>query len=147
MYAYMADITTPQERTRRLAILESFIPLGLLISLSGGTYLKETYGFVVVFATSTAVSCLALLYTVVFVVDSKHRVDYHDPSAVIEAGTEEPAADADEPAAAADGWCLILGSLRTLVRQRPHGGRTWFLAIIIIFTISYLIELGDTSLW
>ena len=80
VYAYMADITTPEERTRRLAILESFIPLGLLLSIPGGTYLKTEYGFVVVFSVSMTCSLLALLYTVACVEESRLRSDYKSPA-------------------------------------------------------------------
>ena len=151
VYAYMADITTPQERTRRLAILESFIPLGLLLSIPGGTYLKTEYGFVVVFSVSLASSLLALLYTWACVQESRQRSDYQsvavgdvaDASAKTEAVTVN-----DQKLCSCIGiQDIFLSALRTLVKRRPQGGRTLILALVVIFSICHMIELGEMSLW
>jgi hypothetical protein len=136
----MAEITTPEERTSRLSILESFIPLALLVSIPGGTRLRDDYGFVIVFIISTAISMMALLYTFIFVVDSRKRPDYKN-------------AALSDPVEAVSVSCpskfqnIVLNGIRTLTKQRPHGSRKWIIAIVGIFSVCKFIELGETSLW
>ena len=158
MYAYIADITSVHERTKRLAIFESFIPLGALIGYPSGPLIKETFGFVTVFALGTAASCLNVLITVVFVVDSRQRPDYNqlhvdedeDHVGTVAAALQQSAGD-DAKARPAEpssgGWRIIFESLQTVIRPRPHNGRILLLAILVIFTICTIIETGDTSLW
>merc|ERR1712055_279117 len=45
-YSYMVDITKPETRTRRLSILDSFIPVGFIAGLPFGTYIKNNFGLV-----------------------------------------------------------------------------------------------------
>ena len=40
-YSYMADITTPDTRTRRLSFLDAFMPIGFIIGLPIGTWLRN----------------------------------------------------------------------------------------------------------
>ena len=65
-YSLMVDITNtnPDSRTRRLSILDSFIPIGFLTGLPLGTFLKEQYGYSLVFS----VGCLTVLLCILYVV-------------------------------------------------------------------------------
>ena len=65
-YSLMVDITNsnPDTRTRRLSILDSFIPIGFLTGLPLGTFLKNQFGYVLVFC----VGCLAVLLCIIYVV-------------------------------------------------------------------------------
>ena len=65
-YSLMVDITntSPETRTRRLSILDSFIPIGFLTGLPLGTFLKNKFGYVLVFC----VGCLAVLLCILYVV-------------------------------------------------------------------------------
>jgi predicted MFS family arabinose efflux permease len=146
MYAYIADITTVQERTRRLAIFDSFIPLGALLSIPTGTFIREMYGFVTVFAISTSIGLLTLLITVIFVKDSQHRSDYQLNISEKQTGPERSEAVVNSDSTS-DGWHMIFKGINVLLRARQLNGRTWILAILAIFTISSIIELGDSSLW
>ena len=62
----MVDITNtnPDTRTRRLSILDSFIPIGFLTGLPLGTFLKNQFGYVLVFC----VGCLTVLLCILYVV-------------------------------------------------------------------------------
>ena len=40
-YSYMADITSPETRTRRLSLLDCFMPIGFCIGLPLGTWLRQ----------------------------------------------------------------------------------------------------------
>ena len=70
-YSYMVDITSPTTRTRRLAILDSFMSIGGLIGLQLGTLLKKKFGFITVFTTGTVVVWVALIYLVFFIKENK----------------------------------------------------------------------------
>ena len=65
-YSLMVDITNtnPDTRTRRLSILDSFIPIGFLTGLPLGTFLKNQFGYVLVFC----VGCLTVLLCILYVV-------------------------------------------------------------------------------
>ena len=65
-YSLMVDLTntSPETRTRRLSILDSFIPIGFLTGLPLGTFLKNKFGYVLVFC----VGCLAILLCILYVV-------------------------------------------------------------------------------
>ena len=40
-YSYMSDVTTPDTRTRRLSFLDAFMPIGFIIGLPIGTWLRN----------------------------------------------------------------------------------------------------------
>ena len=104
--------------------------------------MTEEYGFVVLFAVSTVTSVLTLLYTIIFVQESRERSDYKITSSLEVTETSGPS----ECSWASLG-VLLSSALRTLLKRRPHGGRTWILFLVVIFSICNMIELGDTSLW
>ena len=72
-YSYMVDITTPSTRTRRLAILDSFVSIGGLIGLQLGTFLKKKFGFITVFSIGASLIVVSLLYLVFFVKEKKRE--------------------------------------------------------------------------
>ena len=41
-YSYMSDVTTPDTRTRRLSFLDAFMPIGFIIGLPIGTWLRNS---------------------------------------------------------------------------------------------------------
>ena len=72
-YSFMVDITSPTSRTRRLAILDSFMSIGGLIGVQLGTLLKKKFGFITVFTTGTGVVSVALIYLVFFIKENKRQ--------------------------------------------------------------------------
>ena len=58
----MTDITSPETRTKRLSLLDSFMPIGFLIGLPLGTFIRNNYGFVALFFTAALVILSAILY-------------------------------------------------------------------------------------
>ena len=61
-YSYMTDITSPETRTKRLSLLDSFMPIGFLIGLPLGTFIRNNHGFVALFATAALIILTAILY-------------------------------------------------------------------------------------
>ena len=72
-YSFMVDITTPSTRTRRLAILDSFMSVGGLIGLQLGTLLKRKFGFISVFTTGVVLMTLSLVYLIFFITENKRK--------------------------------------------------------------------------
>ena len=68
--AYIADITEPNIRTKRLAFLTGCFGTGFTIGKAVGGVLKEELGFTYTFAFGTLVSVLSCLYAMLFLKDS-----------------------------------------------------------------------------
>ena len=72
-YSYMADITTPETRTRRLSLLDCFMPIGFCIGLPLGTWLRNNHGFVALYLTAGSMVLLAMLYVLFILKESVSR--------------------------------------------------------------------------
>ena len=70
----MVDITTPSTRTRRLSILDSAMPVGYIVGLPLGTFIKNSLGYVVLYSISTTVVFLAMVYVVFVVRDNRKQM-------------------------------------------------------------------------
>ena len=70
-YSYMVDITTPEDRTRRMSILDSALPAGLVLGLPVGSYVRNTYGLVPLYSLATGVTLLAMVYVLLVVKESR----------------------------------------------------------------------------
>ena len=77
-YSLMVDITTPETRTKRLSLLDSWACIGYAIGLPLGTFLKESYGFVTLFSISACLRLSCILYVVFVVKEQKKNVDHQD---------------------------------------------------------------------
>ena len=73
-YSLMVDITTPANRTRRLSFLDSFMPIGFVIGLPLGTFIKKTYGYVTLYSMAACVILSCILYVVFVVKEEKKKV-------------------------------------------------------------------------
>ena len=60
----MVDMTTVEERTKRIAVLDTFFLLGLAFGLLLSGIIKSHFGWVPLFATSSIVVVLNITYTV-----------------------------------------------------------------------------------
>ena len=72
-YSLMVDLTNTGDRTRRLSVLDSFIPIGFLTGLPLGTTIKSQYGYVAVFCAGCIVILLCLLYVFFMVREEKQE--------------------------------------------------------------------------
>ena len=60
----MVDITTPENRTRRIAVLDTFFLLGLAVGLQMSGIIRNYLGWVPLFLTSSLVLVLNILYVI-----------------------------------------------------------------------------------
>ncbi|TRY72153.1 hypothetical protein TCAL_00254 [Tigriopus californicus] len=67
VYAYIADITDPSTRTKRMAFLSGLWPIGSNIGKALGGLIKNQLGFMYNFAIGMLVALVAMLYIVLFV--------------------------------------------------------------------------------
>ena len=72
-YSLMVDLTSASDRTRRLSVLDSFIPIGFLTGLPLGTFIKSQYGYVTVFCVGCGAVSLCILYVLFLVKEDRQR--------------------------------------------------------------------------
>ena len=69
---YIVDITSEENRTTRMAVIDAFFGVGYLIGLPIGTHVKKHFGYIPLFAMTLGFVVFAMLYTVIFLKDSYH---------------------------------------------------------------------------
>ena len=74
----MVDITTKENRTRRIAVLDTFFLLGLAVGLQLSGIIRHFFGWVPLFATSSLVLVLNILY-VIFKIEEDDKVEDNLP--------------------------------------------------------------------
>ena len=79
-YSLMVDITSPETRTKRLSFLDSFMPIGFLMGLPLGVYIKNNYGYITVFSIASCVMTTCILYVIFMVKEKKKIVDKSEES-------------------------------------------------------------------
>ena len=67
----MVDITTPENRTRRIAVLDTFFLLGLAVGLQGSGIIRNYLGWVPLFMISSLILILNILYVVFNIKEGK----------------------------------------------------------------------------
>jgi predicted MFS family arabinose efflux permease len=71
----MVDITTPETRTRRLSILDSFMLIGFIVGLPFGTLIKNNHGLVVLYSIAAGITLIAMVNVFFVVKDSRKNFD------------------------------------------------------------------------
>ena len=67
---FIVDITTEENRTARMSIVNAFYGLGWLIGLPLGTYIKKHLGYVPLFSFTLILALGTILYVMLFVKES-----------------------------------------------------------------------------
>ena len=67
----MVDLTTIENRTKRIAILDTFFLLGLAVGLQLSGIIRNYFGWVALFATSSTVLVINILYVVFKIKEGK----------------------------------------------------------------------------
>ena len=70
-YSYIADISTPESRTRRLAFLDGVFPIGFYVGNTLSGVVRKKLGFMYNFSFAMVFAGLAVLYCIFFVKDSR----------------------------------------------------------------------------
>lgn len=74
-FSYIADITSEDERTMRIAIANACFTIGMLIGKAGSGILLRSTGFYGVFLISSIIRVTALVYGIIFVRESPLKVN------------------------------------------------------------------------
>ena len=149
----MVDITSPGNRTRRLSFLDSFMPIGFLIGLPLGVYIKNNYGYITVFSVAACVMLTCILYVIFMVKEKKKIVDKSE-----ESEDDELKITLDK-STKPEMWvcCLFsfifldclntvgkmtVAGVRTIFKKRKHGERAFIICFATIFILSKGIDSG-----
>ena len=76
----IVDVTTKENRTARIAIVEAFYGLGWLIGLPLGTYVNKYLGSVALYLTGLVLSTITIGCVALFVKDNYHPVSEEQPT-------------------------------------------------------------------
>ena len=77
----MVDITTPENRTRRIAVLDTFFLIGLAVGLQASGIIRNYLGWVPLFLTSSLILILNILYVIFHIKEGKRTdEDLHKTS-------------------------------------------------------------------
>ncbi|XP_050705587.1 proton-coupled folate transporter-like [Eriocheir sinensis] len=135
VYSYVADITTPETRTRRLAILDAtwYIggPLGRLL----GGWLYRVAGYAVVFGLSAGLWLVCFLYVLLLVRESV------DKSAL------KPEVEKDLGDARWGPLRHVVALCRTAFKVRPAHGRRFLAALVALKLVVFLVQGHQMYLW
>lgn len=137
LYSYVADISTPSNRTMKFALLEVAFSISMPLGSLAGGWIFKYYRYVPVFLTSTCGHILGLFWTIL-ILDETRGLDVTDSWMV----------------KLQRFWSLdsILKSYKTTVKRRPNRGREqiWLLIIamslaVFCFTGGHLISSSSFS--
>jgi len=139
-YSYMVDITTPSTRTRRLSILDSAMPVGYIVGLPLGTFIKNSLGYVVLYSISTTVVFLAMVYVVFVVRDNRKQMVAEGTN------TEKPPVLGCNKDLFSTLCTIMTSGIETINKKRPDGARRWIICFLLVFCLSKGIDSGSNAL-
>ncbi|CAG7818486.1 unnamed protein product [Allacma fusca] len=73
-FSYISSVTTPENRSTRMALLQGCIILGIPAGLLAGAKLYKSYGFLGVYVTSVVVFAVAVIYGIIFIRDENSKL-------------------------------------------------------------------------
>ena len=132
VYGFIADVSSPQSRAKRMGVVDfcwyAGSPLGTML----GGFILKYYGYVAVFAVSTFLWALCLVYTVFFVQESMSFDENTNKTSV----------------------CTKCGPLKEVVslfrsclRKRPQRGRTYLISVILLKLAVFLVQGHQVYKW
>ncbi|XP_071543096.1 probable peptidoglycan muropeptide transporter SLC46 [Panulirus ornatus] len=134
VYSYVADITSPETRTKRLGILDACWYIGNPLGRLLGGWLYKAVGYRLVFLVSIALWFVGFIYVLMFVRES---VD----NSVRRLSPQET-----------QDTCLgplrhVVALLRTLFKSRPGNGRIHLLILLGLKLMVFLVQGHQMQLW
>ena len=157
-YSYMVDITTPETRTRRLSVLDSFMPIGFIVGLPFGTFVKNNYGLVCLYSIAAGIVFIAMVYVFFVVNDSRKNFDEEKKQEVKNTKSDvvlgcNKGEHINCPkiqflfSVISDFfpslYQIITVGIRTILKERPNGARKWVICFVLIFCLSKGIDSGS----
>ena len=140
-YSYISDITTKENRTKRLAYLDGIHIISFALGMTLSGYIKHGLGLVAPFAFAICGSILCILYIIFILKDSRKL----RPKEVMEEQAElkpvEPGHtknifssmfDLDHPKSA----------LKATFGKRPNGLRNYVVFLAMIFILAIVVSHG-----
>ena len=144
VFAYIADITKAETRTKRMAVLSAMWPTGLAIGKTLGALVKEKVGYVANFTLGSILPILAIAHTVCILKEGKQeeRVDYNEDNK-----------DKERMPSTHMPWHTkikkflhyrnIISGIKVLLVKRPHNKRILLLGVVICFGLEMAVNTGD----
>lgn len=146
--AYMADVTDPKVRTKRMAFMTGLWPVGFNVGKAVSGIIKTKLGFLYNFSIGLLLCLTAMVYMLIFVRDSFKARDARLARENGEDVEAKPVKKRDDLATQVRTLFDIRNLKRgfaALGRKRPHGLRTYLILIAVVFELCFLINIGDWS--
>lgn len=135
-YSYMADITSPDERTARLGVLDGTDYISTMIGTYVSGPLFANFGYYTVFGASCAAAILGLIYMAFIVKESRTKSQekrHQDPRAEeTQYGTQEVIVE-DVSASKYCNWSDVTACFHTVFKKRPHYRRLYIWLLLFNF--------------
>ena len=134
VYSYMSDVSSPEARTRRFAILDSFAFIGRMIGLPIGTFIKNNYGFLPIYIAASLIVLVCIIYVLLGLKESVKKEQKDETLANNKPNITD--------------WCkgfwsLTIIGFKTMIKKRPNGKRRWIICFSIVFFMFYALESGS----
>jgi len=135
----MVDITTPENRTRRIAVLDTFFLLGLAVGLQMSGIIRNYLGWVPLFLTSSLVLVLNILY-VIFKIKEGTKLEEELPN------NNEAKSEQTKGMVLHSIMKAPLMGFKSVWRKRPNGARVWVFVFLMTVTIQKFADIGSQGL-
>eukprot|EP00092_Neocalanus_flemingeri_P017937 GFUD01019410.1.p1 GENE.GFUD01019410.1~~GFUD01019410.1.p1 ORF type:complete len:522 (+),score=101.91 GFUD01019410.1:44-1609(+) len=141
-YAYISDISTKENRTKRLAYLDGLFPAGFFTGMAVSGLIKEHLGYYGNFFLAILFSFLAMFYAIFFLKDSRTM---RPPEVMKQIEMMKISAEVEEE----KGPCVSLfdtknlkSAFSTVFKQRENKIRTYILMLIACFILEIFLING-----
>jgi len=141
-YAYISDISTKEERTKRLAFLDGLFPAGFFTGMAISGFIKEHIGFYGNFCLAIFFSFLAMMYAIFFLKDSRKM---RPPEVMKKIEMMKMSEDVEKD----KGWCAsffdtknLKSAFTTVFQRRENNLHTFIFMLIICFVFEIFLING-----
>jgi len=141
-YAYIADISTKEKRTRRLAFLDGLFPAGFFLGMASSGHIQDSMGLVGNFSLGIFFALLAMLYAIFFLKDSR---DLRPPEVqrMVELMKEqEPQKEPKGRMASLFDIDNVKNGFKSVFRKREKNLRTFVILLAITFVLEIFLING-----
>ena len=149
--AYLADVTSPETRTKRVALMSGLWPIGYNIGKALSGVVKTELGFLANFSLGMALSLCAMLYIMFFVRDSIKIREARLARERSARGQVEVKAEPlrkytrGEKFKALFDLTNLKAGFRALFAKRNGNLRTMLLLMVVCFEMEMFINVGEWS--